>query len=82
MTYANGADGSCQHCGEATAQPWHLYCTRCFCGEEEYREPRGRAADRGAAELDTEEPRGTAPAVFAELDALEERLDTLEGGAT
>jgi hypothetical protein len=32
--YANGADGSCQECGEDTDEPWHLLCRRCYAKEQ------------------------------------------------
>lgn len=31
--YSNGADGSCQECGEATEEEWHLLCRHCYAEE-------------------------------------------------
>ena len=38
-TYANGADGSCQRCGEPTDEPWHLLCRNCFAEERGWTRP-------------------------------------------
>jgi hypothetical protein len=32
--YSNGADGSCQVCGEPTDEEWHTFCRDCFADQQ------------------------------------------------
>ena len=40
FNYSNGADGSCQECGEATEEEWHAYCAACYAEQQGWVRPR------------------------------------------
>ena len=54
--FSNGADGACVSCGDDTEEPWHLYCSSCFFGDdddedEEDETDRCDACDRTLVEV-------------------------------
>lgn len=71
--YSNGADGTCQECGEETAEEWHVYCADCYAREQGWSRPARPKP-------------GTPPESFvaglaevrAGLAEVRERLDRLE----
>jgi hypothetical protein len=65
--YANGADGSCQECGEPTDEPWHAYCPDCWRQQQGWTPP-----DRDALEQQHETRQHVS------LLRVIERVDQLE----
>lgn len=72
--YSNGADGSCQTCGDPTDEPWHAFCSTCYAEEQGWRPP-----DRDAVAWQHEDrERVTTADLLERLAELERRVDRLE----
>lgn len=68
--YANGADGTCQECGEGTEQEWHAYCGDCFAEQNGWRQP-----NRDALEVQHQErERVSTLALVDRVDRLERQV--------
>ena len=81
--YANGADGSCQSCGEETAEPWHAYCPDCYRDAQGWDEPgyggQPRRPDPEELQLAHEQRVLSVNLRLAErMNDLERRVATLE----
>ena len=82
--YSNSADGFCQSCGEATAEPWHAYCFECYREEQGWDEPEFRASAPRRPDPDAlrwqheERTRVVALDVLERLNELERRVARLE----
>ncbi len=86
--YSNGADGSCQECGEATDEEYHRLCADCFAEENGWARPAWRPDPDAIADQHEDRQQvtqlriaGTAAVVHQEL-RLEElharRVELLE----
>jgi hypothetical protein len=76
LEYSNGADGSCQECGEATDEEWHVYCSDCYAQEQGW---RTSSADADALAAQAEDrAKVTLTRALARIDDLEARVDRLE----
>lgn len=74
--YSNGADGSCQECGEPTDEEWHAYCAECYAAREGSRRP-----DRDALARQHEDREVVSRLRLLErVERLERRVERLEHG--
>jgi hypothetical protein len=72
--YSNGANGSCQECGEATEEEWHVYCSGCYAEQQGWRRP-----DRDALRWQHEDREQVAlTEIVARLEKLEVMVRRLE----
>jgi hypothetical protein len=72
--YSNGANGSCQECGEGTDEPWHAYCSGCYAEQNGW-----RRHDREALEWQHEDrEKVTLTDVVERLVELEVKVSRLE----
>ena len=75
--YSNGATGSCQSCGEATAEPWHALCADCYREEQGWSRPDADALRHQAEDRE----RVSTLRIIERLNELELRVARLEGAS-